>query len=61
MGLIPGLNTMFGLVPLFGSNVILHALTAAIAAFVGFMTLQEISASEQAQQQWDLTGASRNR
>ena len=32
MGLIPGLNTTFGLVPLYGHDVWLHALTAAAAA-----------------------------
>lgn len=36
MGLIPGLNTMFGLVPLFGHDVWLHLGTAAIAAYFGF-------------------------
>lgn len=36
MGLIPGLNTLFGLVPLFGHDIWLHALTAAAAAYFGF-------------------------
>jgi hypothetical protein len=36
MGLIPGLNTMFGLMPLFGHNVWLHAATAAGAAYFGY-------------------------
>jgi uncharacterized protein DUF4383 len=36
MGLIPGLNTTFGLVPLFGHDIWLHALIAATAAYVGF-------------------------
>jgi Domain of unknown function (DUF4383) len=36
-GLIPGLDTMFGLVPLFGNNVWLHALLAAVAAYFGFV------------------------
>jgi len=36
-GLIPGLNTMFGLVPLFGNDVWLHALLAAVAAYFGFI------------------------
>ncbi|GAB4382562.1 MAG: hypothetical protein Kow00121_42980 [Elainellaceae cyanobacterium] len=38
MGLLPVLNTMFGLIPIFGSDVILHAVTAAIAAYFGFKT-----------------------
>ena len=37
MGLIDGLDTSFGLVPLYGADVILHALLAAIAAYFGFV------------------------
>lgn len=37
MGLIPGLNTMFGLVPIFGHDVWLHALSAAVAAYFGWI------------------------
>jgi hypothetical protein len=37
MGLIPGLDTMFGLVPLHGHDVWLHILLAAIAAYFGFV------------------------
>jgi hypothetical protein len=36
MGLVPGLKTTFGLVPLFGHDVWLHAGTAAVAAYFGF-------------------------
>jgi hypothetical protein len=36
MGLIPGLNTMFGLLPLHSHDVWLHAGTAAIAAYFGW-------------------------
>jgi hypothetical protein len=36
MGLIPGLDTTFGLVPLFGHDVWLHVLLAAPAAYFGF-------------------------
>ena len=36
-GLIPGLNTMFGLVPLFGNDVWLHIILAAPAAYFGWM------------------------
>ena len=36
MGLIPNLNTMFGLVPLHGNDVWLHVLIAAAAAYFGF-------------------------
>lgn len=36
-GMIPGLNTMFGLVPLFGNDVWLHFLLGAVAAYFGWM------------------------
>jgi hypothetical protein len=36
MGLIPVLNTMFGLVPLHSHDIWLHAGTALIAAYFGF-------------------------
>lgn len=36
MGLIPGFNTVFGLIPLHGHNVWLHLGTAAIAACIGW-------------------------
>jgi hypothetical protein len=38
MGLIPGLNTTFGLVPLYGNDVWLHALLAIVAAYFGFVS-----------------------
>jgi hypothetical protein len=38
MGLIPGLKTAFGLAPLYGHEVALHALTAIAAAYFGFRT-----------------------
>lgn len=36
MGLIPGLKTMFGLAPLHGNDVWLHAGTALVAAYFGW-------------------------
>jgi Domain of unknown function (DUF4383) len=36
MGLIPALNTTFGLIPIHGHDVWLHAVTAAIAAYFGW-------------------------
>lgn len=36
MGLIPGLNTVYGLIPLHGHDVWLHLGTAAIAAYFGW-------------------------
>lgn len=41
MGLIPGLNTVFGLIPLHGHDVWLHAGTALIAAYFGFAAKSE--------------------
>jgi Domain of unknown function (DUF4383) len=37
LGLIPATNTAFGLVPIYGNDVWLHALLAAVAAYFGFM------------------------
>jgi hypothetical protein len=37
MGLVPGLDTMFGLAPLFSHDVWLHVLLAVAAAYFGFM------------------------
>lgn len=37
MGLIPGLDTVFGLIPLHGNDIWLHALLAAGAAYFGFV------------------------
>jgi len=36
-GLIPVLNTTFGLIPLFGHDIWLHLLTALAAAYFGFV------------------------
>jgi hypothetical protein len=37
MGFIPGLNTTFGLIPLYGNDIWLHALLAGVAAYFGFV------------------------
>ena len=37
MGLIPGLQTTFGLIPLYGHDVWLHAVLAVVAAYFGWM------------------------
>lgn len=37
MGVIPVLNTTFGLVPIFGHDVWLHAVLAAVAGYFGFI------------------------
>ncbi len=36
LGLIPYTNTLFGTVPIFGSDVLLHGVSAAIATYFGF-------------------------
>jgi uncharacterized protein DUF4383 len=40
-GFFPGLNTLFGLAPLFGNDIWLHALSAIAAAYVGWGAPQE--------------------
>jgi hypothetical protein len=37
LGLFPATNTLFGLVPIYGHDVWLHALSALIAAYFGFV------------------------
>ena len=46
MGLIPGVNTLFGMLPIHGHDVWLHAGTGAIAAYFGWRT--EISVEHRA-------------
>lgn len=59
MGLLPVLNTTFGLIPIFGNDVWLHGLTALIAAYFGFKTP---SPQELRQHERELvTGRSRHR
>jgi hypothetical protein len=43
LGLLPFTNTFFGTMPLFGNNIWLSALTAAIAYYYGFVKAQNIS------------------
>lgn len=40
MGLVPSMHTMFGLMPLQGNDVWLHAATALIAAYFGFFAMR---------------------
>jgi hypothetical protein len=37
LGLIPATNMTFGLIPIHGADVVLHALSALIAAYFGFV------------------------
>ena len=45
MGLVPGLNTTFGLIPLYGNDVWLHALLAAVAGYFGFVHKDRVDAT----------------
>ncbi len=52
LGLIPYANTLFGTVPIFGSDVLLHGLSAAIAFYYGFIAspgLLELASNASAQ------------
>ena len=44
-GFFTGFNTLFGLAPLFGNDVWLHALSAIVAAYVGWGTREEAAAA----------------
>lgn len=41
MGLIPGMNTLFGLLPVFGHDVWLHAIFAVACAYFGFVPVRD--------------------
>ena len=43
MGFFPILRTTFGLIPIFGNDIWLHALTALIAAYFGFVARPSLS------------------
>lgn len=43
MGLIPQLNTVFGIWPLYGHAVWLHGIEALIGLYLGFFTKQEVA------------------
>jgi hypothetical protein len=42
LGLLPATQTLFGLVPLWGNDIWLHALLAAVAAYFGFAAPSDI-------------------
>jgi hypothetical protein len=48
MGLIPVLDTTFGLIPLFGHDIWLHAVTAGVAAYFGWAGTVEAIPMERA-------------
>jgi hypothetical protein len=42
-GLIPGLDTIYGIVPLFSNNVWLHAISAIVAAYFGWAPVSAVT------------------
>lgn len=46
LGLIPFTNTTFGLMPIYGNNVWLNAITAIAAAYIGFVKPAELAKME---------------
>lgn len=48
MGLIPLFNTTFGLVPLYGHDIWLHAVIAVVAAYFGYAPVTTVEAGEAA-------------
>ncbi|HEX8415393.1 MAG TPA: DUF4383 domain-containing protein [Sphingomicrobium sp.] len=43
LGLLPGANMMFGLAPLYGNDIWLHALLTVVAGYFGFMHRERAS------------------
>lgn len=46
-GLIPGLDTIFGIVPLYSSDIWLHAVSAIIAAYFGWAALPAVTTAQE--------------
>jgi hypothetical protein len=44
MGLFPGLRTVFGLVPIYGNDVWLHAAIAIVSAYFGYASVSAVEA-----------------
>lgn len=44
LGLLPQTNTTFGLIPIYGADVWLHAIIAAAAAYFGFVARDAVAA-----------------
>jgi hypothetical protein len=44
MGLFPGLNTIFGLLPMFGHDIWLHAAIAIVSAYFGYAPVTTVEA-----------------
>lgn len=63
MGFLPGLNTTLGLMPLFGHDIWLHALTALAAVYIGWGAPAELAvpACAQGKYRWGKTGRTSTR
>lgn len=48
LGLIPATSTAFGLVPIYGNDVWLHAALAAVAAYFGYIHMRTVRSFPQA-------------
>jgi Domain of unknown function (DUF4383) len=48
LGMFPATNTTFGLVPIYGHDVWLHALLAAVAAYFGFVHRESVASTARA-------------
>ncbi len=55
MGLIPGFDTSFGFIPLFSHDIWLHALSAVVAAYFGFMASQSAAVVDASRTQGDIS------
>ncbi len=44
-GFIPGLETLFGLVPLYGNDIWLHAILVLVSAYFGWVNRNPVAAS----------------
>lgn len=52
MGLLPNLDTLFGLVPLHGADVWLHAAIAVVAAYFGYAPVPAVGRSGGVTRRW---------
>ena len=44
LGLLPATNTTFGLIPIYGNDVFLHGIIAAVSAYFGFVARDAVVA-----------------
>lgn len=61
MGLVPGLNNVFGFIPLHGHDVWLHAGTAALAAYFGWRSEVQMERRQNADRRQRMLPVARER